>query len=463
MFEKEPVLVRRELGKLELESRSLTVGAKADQCYFLHLHITLLTNRGKSPLVFAERDPTNNAKHKSMTMAKTILEDDGSSSSVATTFDIDNMTEEEAMAIWLKRNEEIGERVRRREAAETARRAQKQQLSSSSSSSFSVGGGSSSSPSCAAVDCDESLHTHFSDSVGSGDMSSGCFQHAAAVTHSDAWKRAISRNVMGEYDPQNTDPAYQNAYHAYQRFVDMNQPGMADNFVASTPGLAALMEQRRHLMAKQRCLDLQVEEMDHQMHTSHNISSSSQANSVFTVQASPSSVPAPQDQGDQSLRKSPLHLSSRSADDVTKAKNGLFSMTRLQGRHSSSPLRLSRNTAPENNPTHVVSAATSAQILEYRRLQQAHSSHLKFEESHAPKVTTPTNSQPSYFYAFPYRTQYNPRAVMCSSCQSCVYTTPLAENMFCQSCGQISKVVQGDLESRCEGKMQEAEDMDVGY
>lgn len=199
------------------------------------------------------------------------------------------------------------------------------------------------------------------------------------------------------------------------------------------------------------------------MHTSHNmISSSSQANSSFTVQASPSTVQAPQDQGDQSLRKPPLHL-SRSADDVTKAKNGLFSMTRLQGRQSSAPLRLSRNTAPENNPTHVVSAATSAQILEYRRLQQAHSSHLKSEESHAPKVTTPTNSQPSYFYAFPYRTQYNSRAVMCSCCQSCVYTTPLAENMFCQSCGQISKVVRGDLECRWEGKMQEAEDMDVGY
>lgn len=401
-------------------------------------------------------------------MGKTIFEDDGSRSlescSIATTFDIDNMTEEEAMAIWLKRNEEIGERVRRREAAEALRRASKQ-MSSSSSSSFSVGGGSSSSHGGAAADCDESLYTHYSDSVASGDISSSsCFQHAAAVTHSDAWKRAISRNVMGEYDPQNTDPAYQNAYIAYQRFVAMNQPGVADGFVASTPGLAALMEQRKHLMARQRHLDLQVQERDHQMETSHI--------SHETVQASsPSAVPATQDQqGDQSTRTRPLHQ-SRNANETTKMKNGLFATTRLQRRNSSalpssSSRPSSRSTTPENTTT--VSEATFAQMIEYKRLQQTHSSSqlLKSEETTAlPKGTAFINNpQPSYFYAFPYRTQYNSKAVLCSCCQSCVYTTPLAENMFCQSCGQISKPVdRGDLESRWEGKMQEAEDMDMGY
>jgi hypothetical protein len=49
-----------------------------------------------------------------------------------------------------------------------------------------------------------------------------------------------------------------------------------------------------------------------------------------------------------------------------------------------------------------------------------------------------------------------------------MYTAPLAEYMFCQSCAQISKVEgavgEDTVESRWEGKMQEAEDMmDMGY
>lgn len=405
-------------------------------------------------------------------MGKTIFEDDGSRSlslescSSATTFDIDNMTEEEAMAIWLKRNEEIGERARKR----------------SSSASVGGGGSSSSQHGTAAADCDVSVYTHYSDSVASGDISScSRFQHAAAVTHSDAWKRAISRNVMGEYDPQNTDPVYQNAYIAYQRFVDMNQPGVADGFVASTPGLAALMEQRRHLIARQRHLDLQMEEVDYDImeDTSSVNTSSCQANSYAAVLSSPSAAVSQEQQGDQSITNPPLHQ-SRNANETIKTKNGLFSTTRLQGRNSSAllpsspPRPSSTNTIPEGNSTDVL-VATSAQILEYKRLQRAHSPSsqlLKSEEKSEktavfPKGGTFTNNpQPSYFYAFPYRTQYNSKAVACSSCQSCVYTTPLAKNMFCQCCGQISRVGRGqdDLESRCEGKMQDAEDnMDIGY
>jgi len=388
-------------------------------------------------------------------------EDDGSRSSSDTIYDM-NMTEDEAMAIWLQRNEEIGERVREREAAEAAQqRASSSPHHSSREGSSSPGG---SSDDC----CDESLHSHRSDSVESGDTNSG-FQHAAAVTHSDAWNRAISHNVMGEYDPYNTDPAYQNAYHAYQRFVDMNQPGVADNFVASTPGLAALMEQRRHLMARQRHLDFQLQQMDHHMHTSPMISSCHETNYDALLSSQTSAAPASQDhQGGHHSRTNNTPLSpSRRHDEILKSEEGLFSITRVAPHPS---FRSSSTIATEenHNPTHHVSAATSAQILEYKRLQQAHSSQLLKSDDNSSKGTTPTNTQPSYFYAFAYRTQYNSRAVTCSCCQSRMYTAPLAEYMFCQSCAQISKVEgavgEDTVESRWEGKMQEAEDMmDMGY
>eukprot|EP00985_Skeletonema_marinoi_P005851 scaffold2553_cov162-Skeletonema_marinoi.AAC.5 len=389
-------------------------------------------------------------------------EDDGSRSSSDTSYDM-NMTEDEAMAIWLQRNEEIGERVREREAAEAA-----QQRASSSPHHSSREG--SSSPGGSSDDCsDESLHSHRSDSVESGDTNSG-FQHAAAVTHSDAWNRAISHNVMGEYDPYNTDPAYQNAYHAYQRFVDMNQPGVADNFVASTPGLAALMEQRRHLMARQRHLDFQLQQMDHHMHTSPMISSCHDTNYDALLSSQSSAAPPSQDhQGGHHSRTNNTPLSpSRWHDEIVKSEDGLFSITRVAP-HPTFRSSSSTAAAENNNPTHHVSAATSAQILEYKRLQQAHSSQLLKSGDNSSKGTTSTNTQPSYFYAFAYRTQYTSRAVTCSCCQSRMYTAPLAEYMFCQSCAQISKVEGGavgedNVESRWEGKMQEAEDMmDMGY
>ena len=363
-------------------------------------------------------------------MAKTSLDEVSysGSSSCCSTYDDMNMTENEAMAIWLRRNEEIGERVRRREAAEAQRKAAR-------GSPSSPGGGSSSS------DGDESLRSHLCDSVGSGDINSG-FQHAAAVTHSDAWNRAISRNVMGEYDPHNTDPAYQDAYHAYQRFVDMNQPGMADNFVASTPGLAALMEQRRHLVARQRHLDLQLHQMDQHMQTS----------SITTPSAAP--VPAPQDQeGDGDFGPStpsrPLNQ-SLSAGGIIKTPVGAFSVTKVPTSQ--------RSCCGGSNSDEQVSSAKSVQIEEYKRLSQAYA-HVKSENNMGQK----SPQQSSYFYGFAYPTSNNSKLVMCSCCQARLYTNPLAVNMFCQSCGRVSRVLEDDLESRWEGKMQEAEDMDMGY
>jgi len=391
------------------------------------------------------KTPYGNEEHSS---------DDCSSCSYVD-YDI-NMTEEEAMAIWLQRNEEIGERVRRREAAEEAQRqalGEEQQLPRSSS------------PKDGSSDGDESIQSGQCDSVGSGDTNSG-FRHAAAVTHSDAWNRAISCNVMGEYDPHNTDPAYQNAYHAYQRFVDLNQPGVADNFIASTPGLASLMEQRRHLMATQRLLDLQLQQMQKSSMISSCHNNDAAQSSPSSSAAAAAAAPSHQDQGNDSMSKShlPPHLrhESFSSSNIIKSEDG-ESITRISspegGMLSAPPPPRSTRSCSSNNSSQV-SAAASAQILEYTRISQAYALNKSDENSGKGTTLAP---QAGYFYAFIYPTQYNSKGVTCPCCRMHVYTNPLAVNMFCQSCGRLSRVGgDDDLESRWEGKMQEVEDMDMG-
>lgn len=360
---------------------------------------------------------SSNQRHKTKTtMVKTCCDDEESgskSSSDATSHSSSdwNMTEEEAMEIWLRRNEEIGERVRRRDAARSSIRPYGEEQQSPPSSLSKEGSTSS------------GLHGKCDDSLGS--WGSGSL-HAAATTHSDAWKSAVSRNVMGEFDPHNTDPTYQNSYHAYQRFVDTNQPGMADNYVASTPGLAVLMEQRRHLIARQRHFDLQLQ----QMQTSDRVSSCQSDNSGQG--------------GDSRMmsHSSPLH---QNLDNTARAKE-------LRAGYGDPPRYVT------SNPTHA-SAAASAQAPDNKNLSYTHSK----VESVQSSTKDPTSIQNTgYFYAFTYPTSSNCKAVTCTRCREQVYTTPLAVNMFCQSCGRIS-AVEEDLESRWEGKMQDAEDMDIGY
>ena len=113
------------------------------------------------------------------------------------------MTEEEAMAIWLRRNEEIGERVRRRDEARRRRAAEHQHMPASCSEEQAA---------AAALRANKEESSD-GESSGSNDINSG-FQYAAAFTHSDAWIRAISTNVMGPYDPHNPNPSYHKSYHA---------------------------------------------------------------------------------------------------------------------------------------------------------------------------------------------------------------------------------------------------------
>ena len=335
-------------------------------------------------------------------MATTVCYDDDSGSkscSDATSYDL-NMTEEEAMAIWLRRNEEIGERVRRREAARKAREERQQPMSSLSLSS---------SAGLQENNCDERLNVH-RENITSGDTNSG-FQHAAAVTNSDAWIRATSRNAMGEYDPTNIDPVYQNAYQAYQRFVDTNQAGLADNFIASTPGLAALMEQRQLLMARQRHLDLQLQQINQQLQTS-----SSQKDDYDKSGSKIRSPNTPH-----------LHQNLKTDDE---------NMIRDDPQPSFSLL-------PHTSKSFINEAmfrtANSAGLAD-GNIDDPSNAHSAQKPAENSALKLASIEETSYFYTFEYPNKQDSKEVTCLYCQARVYINPLAVNMSCKSCGHISRI-----------------------
>ncbi len=328
-----------------------------------------------------------------------------------------NMTEEEAMEIWLQRNEEIGERVRRRDER---RRLAAEEAASAADHPRGGGGGEPPPTSDTANQANAAAASDGASDDGSSgaDGSVGNFQHAASVTQSDAWRRAISRNVMGEYNPNDPDPSYHDAYHAYQRFVDMHKPGVADNFVPSTPGLAALMEQRRYLMARQGHLDSLV---NHQA-AAHN-----------------------EHQGVQQMQTS-----------TSSCKAGITS--------SSSPQDSQEKNASTNTPD----CSTAASV---RKLLNKSQEDGKLEDESSSssnnnnKLGGGDDGSRRFFYAFSYPTQCNNKKVTCSGCLVDLYTNPLATNFFCQPCGTVTSVLddkrgEGGDEAMWEEKMQDVEDME---
>ena len=365
-----------------------------------------------------------------------------------------NMTEEEAMEIWLQRNEEIGERVRRRDerrrlAAEEA----------ASAADHPRGGGEEPPPTSDTANQANAAAASdgASDDGSSGaDGSVGNFQHAASVTQSDAWRRAISRNVMGEYNPNDPDPSYHDAYHAYQRFVDMHKPGVADNFVPSTPGLAALMEQRRYLMARQGHLDSLVNQQAMQTSTSSckaGITSSSSPQDSQVKNASTNT-------SDCSIRQ------SLSCDDIirriSEQDEEVMQSDQPSTLGSAPPFPKKSSILSRSDNTALVAAASMRKLLnksqEGGKLEDESSSNNN-------KLGGGDDGSRRFFYAFSYPTQCNNKKVSCSGCLVDLYTNPLATNFFCQPCGTVTSVLddkrgEGGDEAMWEEKMQDVEDME---
>ncbi len=70
------------------------------------------------------------------------------------------------------------------------------------------------------------------------------------------WRAFTSRNIMGDYDPERArrEPAYHDAWVSCERLVNMRRSGAtaAGVFIPTNPRLAALLEQRKLEVARER-------------------------------------------------------------------------------------------------------------------------------------------------------------------------------------------------------------------
>mmetsp|Transcript_13204 Transcript_13204/g.24279 ORF Transcript_13204/g.24279 Transcript_13204/m.24279 type:complete len:356 (+) Transcript_13204:223-1290(+) len=327
----------------------------------------------------------------------------------------EDMTEEKAMEIWLRRDSELEEerlqRVRQQRELELQQQppmgelAQQQQQYRGPSSPSSSGSSSSHGQPPAIP---------------------------AARRSSAAWDAAVSQNAMGAYDP-----AYHDAYMAYQRFINMNRPGMADAYVPSTPGLARLIEQQREE-------DRLYEEQQRQ------------------------ELAAAQQREAQQRQALEAHQRRNAAQ---QGYHGSYSSHNTMG---GSPL-----------PQDVMfrrpqDAGLEAQVREYERLSQVHSAQNNSQQdnySRPPTVIATTtigssastndndstkkkeHNVNSYYLATPNPTQYLTKPVICYHCRADMYTHHLAKNYMCQQCCQISAVArEQDLGSGWEEKRADKED-----
>jgi hypothetical protein len=252
------------------------------------------------------------------------------------------------------------------------------------------------------------------------------------ATENPVWRDVTSRNMMGEYDPQNTDPAYHNSWMACQRLVDMHRPEAleaANSFVPTNPRLAALLENQRIENARERY------EQQQQL----------QQGSTRRRQREWSSAPSfPQDQDDQGM-------------DVDVGASSTTSSSSLP-------------------PTGTPSIAYQHQVAEYERLHQAHmlqqqrqraaaNSSPKSDDSsgssRSSKYKTVDSAGQNCYMALPQTTRLLTTPCVCTGCNSVLFTAALAKRFYCQLCGCITSLPRMDAEACYEEKMQDAADFDV--
>lgn len=217
------------------------------------------------------------------------------------------------------------------------------------------------------------------------------------------WEDVTSRNIMGDYDPQrNTDPVYQNAWMSCQRLVNMNRSvSSADSYIPSNPRLAALLENQRAEMARER----------------HQEEEYRQGN--FST-----------------------HYQGGAVEEVGMEVDG--------GATSST-------CCPTHQAYSASVTAQAAQAAEYERLSEAHRRSMSVKNSSSGRKEKSTKVK-SYYLALPYQTQQFVKSVFCTTCNCPLYTIPVAKKFFCQTCGSISSVPRQGYE---EGKIQDAEDQGV--
>ena len=251
------------------------------------------------------------------------------------------------------------------------------------------------------------------------------------------WRDMISRNIMGEYDPQraNADPAYHNAWISCQRLVNMNRSNAdPNNFIPTNPRLAALLEHRRLEIARERYEEETALRQQQQQQDGHS-------SSLFH-QGGVGSQQRMNVDGDGATSSSPPPCDLVAAQAAESAA-----------------------TSSSHPPCDLV----AAQAAEYERLSQAHwLQQRESQDSNSIKSSSSGSSggeksdgQKTYYLALPYPTQQLTKPVSCANCNCALYTTPLAKRFFCQTCGHVSSAPRRDAEASYEEKMQDAGDQDV--
>lgn len=223
--------------------------------------------------------------------------------------------------------------------------------------------------------------------------------------------RDPTENIMGEYDPR-----YHDAWMACERYANMNRPGISENYVPSTPGMALLLEQTRQQKAKVRY----EEEMKRRQQEE---SARQQLELLYAEQrriAQGGKVPSPTTIG------------------------GLL------------PCVASINS---NASTSLYQSALADQVREYERLRRS-AQDARSEDDKKPPPTKKGPVTQRYYLATSYATQAQTKPVSCNFCSASMYTNQVADRYFCQKCGHISECCD-DEDARWEGKMQDAEDMDM--
>lgn len=264
------------------------------------------------------------------------------------------------------------------------------------------------------------------------------------ATENPVWRDVTSRNMMGEYDPQNTDPAYHNSWMACQRLVDMHRPEAleaANNFIPSNPRLAALLENQRLENARER-----YEEQQH-------------GSSTRRRQREWSSAPSfPQDQDGQGM-------------DVDEDGEGV-------GASSPTTTFGASSTTSSSSLPPTSSIAYQQQVAEYERLHQAYMLQQRQRQQTASNSSPDTESDSSSrsskyksvdsagqncYIALPQTTRTLTRPCVCTGCNLALYTAALAKRFYCQSCGCVTSLPRMDAEACYEEKMQDAADFNMSW
>lgn len=403
-----------------------------------------------------------------------------SSSSVDTDFSLNELTEEEAMEIWMSKC-----------------RAREERQARESESATNVNG-SDATATDDLSDNDASRHRASSQEIQSSQESDDSDEPTSPPAH---W----ANNVLGPFNPAIHSP---HTWLACERFAQLYRPeaiARANNYIASTPGLAALLEEdrrrkrekewRRRERRRARGEEVGDEEEElRQRQRRVNAAAAGAGGSSNSAGGYDNEGFLEAVQAARRIDELQRQQEQQQSVSVGATWNAPFTAQQQVTTTEASP-SFSTPSYGQNS----VLDRTSAQVTEYKRpsepstLIQVPSEHVQVlhnsqqqkqapavQQSESKKKEQYQNFNEGYHMALPRTTVYNTKPVFCTFCRCNLYTAPYATRFYCNACGEISTinddvrhggVVAGGAyggikseevdESRWESKMMDAEDSPV--